>query len=372
MLFRSVLMSKIFFVVSGVLIIAFINYYGYRRFLSQTSFLQHLKWLKYAIILLFMLELIFLFGFRYLNLDGYMYQFLASLLGVSFIIFAIALVYDIVHLPLKKFGKNGVLVKLFFDFAMLIVLISCITLALKNGLMPPVVTQVDINLGLKKPLTLVQLSDVHIGQGLKGEFLNRVVRQVNELNPDIVVITGDFVDDKLENIKDDLSEILNLKSKYGIYYVSGNHEFIHGVEQINDYLQTLGIVVLDNKNIKVDGINLVGVNDLSAVRFGGEIADLNIALEGIDKNLPTILLAHQPKFATLVEERHEIDLILSGHTHGGQIFPFGLLVLLDQPYLYGLYEHLGKTQIYVSSGTGYWGPPLRLFSHSEIVKFNLR
>ena len=146
---------------------------------------------------------------------------------------------------------------------------------------------------------------------------------------------------------------------------------MYGVEDICEHLRSLHVRVLENESVVIDKvINLAGITDLIGRRFAILEPDLPKALLQTDSNLPTVLLAHQPKI-TKELKNEKIDLILSGHTHGGQIFPFGLLVLLDQPYLSGLYQHSENTQIFVSNGAGYWGPPIRVLAPSEIVKIRL-
>jgi hypothetical protein len=158
----------------------------------------------------------------------------------------------------------------------------------------------------------------------------------------------------------------------GVYYVPGNHEYFYGVHKIMEYVRTLGVHVLSNRSIVINHtINLAGVMDMSGKRFDFEPPDLKRALLHVKPELPTILLSHQPKIVKEMTDE-KIDLILSGHTHGGQIFPFGLLVLLDQPYLSGLYQHSKHTQVFVSNGAGFWGPAVRIMAPSEIVKINLK
>jgi len=184
----------------------------------------------------------------------------------------------------------------------------------------------------------------------------------------MVVITGDLCDLPPEKISRDLEPLKTLKAP--AYFVTGNHEYFHGVEAILTKLESLGIKPLTNKSTlfgnKEGSFNLVGLNDLAGERFGAP-PDVEAAYSGVDSSKATIVLSHQPKSISLVKERR-CDLMLSGHTHGGQIFPFGLLVMLDQPYLVGLHQHSPDQQIFVSRGTGYWGPPLRVLAPSEISR----
>ncbi|WP_228255925.1 metallophosphoesterase [Malaciobacter pacificus] len=230
---------------------------------------------------------------------------------------------------------------------------------------------VDVKIdNLKKPYNIVQLSDIHIGGIIDKDFISALVQRVNNLNADAIVITGDLVDTKLDFAKPALNELKNLKSKYGTYFIIGNHEYFHGVVPIIDYVNSLGIKTLENENVYIgasnEGFNLAGVYDRFGNRYGAFKPDLEKALKD-KKDSPTILLAHQPKYIEEVANTSELDLILCGHTHGGQIFPFNFLVKLQQPYVRGLNQHTNKTQVYVNKGTGFWGPPMRLGASSEIT-----
>jgi len=222
----------------------------------------------------------------------------------------------------------------------------------------------------KKGYKIIQLSDVHVGNTIKKEFVKELVKRINAQNPDMVVITGDLVDLTVEEIKEDLAPLKNLISTHGTFFVLGNHEYFHGAYAWIEHLETLGIKVLLNESIMIDGkFNLVGVNDYFGYRAGYLEPDVKKAFENVDERYPAIVLAHQPKMIKELRA-YKPDLMLSGHTHGGQIFPFGLLVLLDQPYLAGLYHDSG-TQVFVSKGTGFWGPAIRVLAESEIVEITI-
>ncbi|WP_235827002.1 metallophosphoesterase [Aliarcobacter vitoriensis] len=234
---------------------------------------------------------------------------------------------------------------------------------------------VDVKIkNLSKPYTIIQISDVHIGGLITKEFIKELVNKINLLNADIVVITGDLVDTKLEFAKPALDELKNINSKYGTYFIVGNHEYFHGVQPIINYVTSLGIKTLENENVYIGenekGFYLAGVYDRFGFRYGSYIPDINKALENCE-NSPTILLAHQPKYLKDLENTQNIDLVLCGHTHGGQIFPFNFLVKLEQPYVKGLHQHNEFTQVYVNKGTGFWGPPMRLGASSEITILRL-
>lgn len=223
-------------------------------------------------------------------------------------------------------------------------------------------------------LRLVQLSDMHVGLTIGQDFVLDVVRKVNALNPDIVAITGDLIDGSVEDLGNAIAPLGDIRAALGTYFVTGNHEYYSGADSWLEFLRTLGVHPLRNEHVEVhrngDCIHLAGVDDWTAHQFGnGHGADLARAVNGRDTTKPVVLLAHQPvQFAEARE--HGVDLQISGHTHGGQIFPFGVLTRLVQPFLSGLHRR-GDSQIYVSSGTGYWGPPMRIAAPAEITLIEL-
>jgi predicted MPP superfamily phosphohydrolase len=367
---------RIIFALIATLVLLGINTYAYKRFLSKIDiFKKHTKLIKWLVILISICELLFFFKLRSGNMDTSLYLVFSSLIGISFMLFCVAIVYDIFHIPLNKvpFDKSRrLMLKTILDVTMLILAFSYMVRGFFNGFKKPIIKEVDIKIkGLKKELNIVQISDVHIGKSLGKEFLENIVKDINTLNADIVVITGDLVDLHVDEIDDKLDALKDIKSRFGVYFVSGNHEYFHGVEAICSFLESLHVKVLTNENVVINNqINLAGITDLMGRRLGILKPDLKKALLHVEPELPTVLLAHQPKITKELKDE-KIDLILSGHTHAGQIFPFGLLVLLDQPYLSGLYQHSEKTQIFVSSGAGYWGPPIRILAPSEIVSIKL-
>jgi hypothetical protein len=221
---------------------------------------------------------------------------------------------------------------------------------------------------------IVQLTDLHVGDSLDGRWLARVVEQTNSLAPDLVAITGDLVDGSVAELGPEVAVLSQLRAKHGVFFVTGNHEYYSNAVEWCDELTRLGIRVLRNERVTLGTgaatFDLAGVDDYKAHEFGhGHGADLARALAGRDATRPVVLLAHQP-LAVREAATHGVDLVLSGHTHGGQIWPWHHFVLLQQPVVRGLH-HFGETQIYVSSGTGYWGPPVRLFAPAELTKLVL-
>lgn len=238
----------------------------------------------------------------------------------------------------------------------------------------------DVSITLKRlprelsGFLIVQLTDFHLGRVLGKSFLEDVVRKTNELNADLIAITGDLADLPIERLRDTLSPLKDLRSKYGVYLVTGNHEFYSGVYKELDRLKEFGVIDISNKRVSIGSGNasfdLAGIHDPSGDRFGGIFhPNLEKALEKRDPARELILLAHQPK--AIFEAVHAgVGLQLSGHTHGGQIWPWGIFVMLSQPYISGLHDHEGA-MIYVSRGTGFWGPPMRLFAPAEITTIRL-
>ena len=247
-----------------------------------------------------------------------------------------------------------------------------------NATRPPLLREVKISIpdlpSALEGFTIAQLSDVHVGPVIGRAYVERLRARCEALKPDLIVITGDLVDGEVSLLAEELEPLLSINTERPLYFVTGNHELISGVDPWVDYLKERGVRVLENEHVTLTHgqaqLNLVGVEDWEAKRLAPHRRpDLRGALEGADLSLPTILLAHQPKMAQEASTQG-IDLQLSGHTHGGQIFPIGLPVYLDQTYYRGLYQ-VGEMALYVNEGTGYWGPTLRVGSRSELTLLEL-
>jgi len=252
-------------------------------------------------------------------------------------------------------------------------------LSLYEGTKRVAVREVEVTLPrLPKALdgfTIVQLTDVHVGgQTLHRAFIEEMVATTNSLGADVVAITGDLVDGSVDELRDQVAPLAGLRARQGVYFVTGNHEYYAGVAEWMAHLPTLGVRVLRNERVTVgDGthtFDLAGIDDFSARGVPGHGPDLPRAVAGRDAARELVLLAHQPR-AIHEAAAHGVGLQLSGHTHGGQIWPWNLAVRLQQPYVAGLARHK-QTQLYVSRGTGYWGPPMRLGAPAEITRIKLR
>ncbi len=225
-----------------------------------------------------------------------------------------------------------------------------------------------------KGFKIVQISDLHVGEMMTREKLQEIVLRVNNLQPDLIAITGDLADGSTAKLLNEVLPLKNLKAKHGVFFVTGNHEYYSGVESWIREITKMGIKVLDNENIKIkkddDYFYLAGISDYEAIRYSKKYAtDFDKALLGLNNDKKKILLAHRP-IAVRQAAEYGTDLVLSGHTHGGQIWPIKYLIYLQQPYLKGLYQHK-NTKLYVNQGTGCWGPPMRLDSFNEITQIVL-
>ncbi|MFJ2988706.1 metallophosphoesterase [Collimonas sp. NPDC087041] len=223
--------------------------------------------------------------------------------------------------------------------------------------------------------TIAQISDIHVGPTIKRGYLDSIVNKVNTLKPDLIAITGDLVDGSVEELAPHTAPLANLRSRHGSYFVTGNHEYYSNAPEWVAEVRRLGVTVLMNEHVVVNhqGASLLvaGVTDYSAHHFDeAERSDPHAALAGGPADVAVkLLLAHQPRSAAAAADAG-FDLQLSGHTHGGQFFPWNLFVPLQQPYTAGL-NRLRNLWVYTSRGTGYWGPPKRLLAPSEITRLRL-
>ncbi|MGK5519986.1 metallophosphoesterase [Micromonospora sp. URMC 107] len=250
---------------------------------------------------------------------------------------------------------------------------------IRTALGPPQLDRVQIPLA-KLPrsmdgLRIATVSDIHLGPLRGRAHTERIVAAINRLDADIVAVVGDLVDGSVAELGEAAEPLRGLRSRHGSYFVTGNHEYYSGVEEWVQELDRLGLRVMQNERTEIQArggvLDLAGVNDVTAAGTGlAAPADYAAALGGRDPNRPVVLLAHQP-VAAVEAAKFGVDLQLSGHTHGGQMVPFNLLVKLQQPVVSGLGEVDG-TQVYVTNGAGFWGPPVRVGAEPQITLVELR
>jgi predicted MPP superfamily phosphohydrolase len=349
-----------------------------KRFVAKLHFRdRYKKYFNYFLVI----NLLGVFGyllFRYYPvIPNWLYFLLSVPIGVIFLLFSTTVIYDIVSYTINKTQKNEKRRDFFkksLDIGAVAVAGGINAKAMYNA--KHIQTQY-VEIGLKKlakDYKVVQISDVHIGGLIDKAFIAQLVQNINSHHADIVVITGDLIDTDIKYAKEAVDELANIQSRYGTYFIVGNHEYFHNIEVLIEYLSTIGIRVLENESVYIGeknrGFNLAGVYDIFGYRLQHHIPNINDALLHIDTKAPTILLAHQPLY--IYEVPPTVDLMLSGHTHGGQIIPFNLLVKLQQPFVKGLHTYNEATQVYVNKGTGFWGPPMRLGASSELTVIELK
>ena len=223
-----------------------------------------------------------------------------------------------------------------------------------------------------KQLIVVAMTDIHLGTIVRHSTLENLVEKVNNLNPDLILLPGDIVDEDVSTVMEQnmAASLRELKAPYGVFGVTGNHEYFGGVQKSVDYIQKGNVRILQDTTVKIaNAFYLIGRKDRTGKSFGDKRKPLNEILDGVDKKLPLILMDHQP-FHLEEAEQNGIDLQLSGHTHHGQLFPFNLITKKVYEKSWG-YLRKRQTQYYVSCGVGTWGPPIRIGNRPEILRFKL-
>jgi uncharacterized protein len=304
-----------------------------------------------------------------------------TILGVIWVLFAWAVLGNVLRLALAVAGVTDPARSRIVAAAVAGVSLVLMVWGYVEAMRVPRVRHVDVTLprlgaGMDG-VRVVLLTDTHYGPIDRVRWSAGVTEAVNTLDADIVCHTGDIADGTVDQRRAQAAPLGDIRARLARTYVTGNHEYFGEAQGWLDHMRELGWESLHNRHIVVerDGARLViaGVDDRTAASSGlaGHHADHAAALAGTDPTLPVLLLAHQPKQIDGAVA-NGVDLQISGHTHGGQIWPFHFLVRLDQPTVQGLSQHGDRTQLYTSRGTGFWGPPLRIFAPSEITVLTLR
>ena len=305
-----------------------------------------------------------------------------TLMGLFSSLFVLTLLRDVVVIVLLLARLAGLRVTdhgLDLSASGVVVAALLVTLAgFYNARKAPRVKTVDIPLKDLPPalqgFKIAQISDMHVGPTIKRPAMKYVVAKINQLQVDVVAITGDLVDGNVYELSRHVAPLAGLRSSHGTFFVTGNHEYYSGVHPWLKYLPSLGVRVLLNEHViilhKHAPIVIAGVTDYSAASYDtSHRTDVALAITGAPRAAVKVLLAHQPRSAAAAEQAG-FDLQLSGHTHGGQFLPWNFFVRFQQPFTAGLHR-VKDMLIYVSRGTGYWGPPKRFGSPSEITLLRL-
>ncbi len=254
---------------------------------------------------------------------------------------------------------------LFYCVAILLILYGIINARIAR------VVNLTLNLpnlpSIWKGKTAVLVTDIHLGHILRFKFANKVIQKINSLSPELVFISGDFFDGVKTNFQE-LAILFNaIKAPQGTYYVTGNHEEIAGYKICEDAISKAGIHILENQKVDLNGLQIAGLAYFTEGKETKEVVAQKLKAMNLDSSKPSILLKHVPNRAVDIAE-YGVNLQLSGHTHHGQIWPFRYFTnLVYKGYDYGL-KKIGDNYMYTSSGIGTWGPPLRIFTRSEIVR----
>ena len=322
-------------------------------------------------------------------IDGMLYQYIHNigyyLFGLVFILFILLIFRDIIwfasYMVAKSFKAdvpwlNPLNAAMLTRANIVTFLLSlCISFyAVYEAVRIPRVKKIEYTSSIiQNDYNIVQLSDLHINRASSKDWLKNVINTANTLNPDIIVLTGDVIDDRMKYLDEYMDILQQLKAKYGIYFSMGNHEYYNDLPSILRKLHKMPIKILLNEGINVDNSELfiAGIPDKhTAITNSYLAADFKKILKNVNKNNYRILLSHSPDMVEHVT-KDAFDLVLSGHTHGGQIFPFNYLAQKANKYLAGSYKVNG-VDLYVSRGTGFWGPPLRLLADSEITVITVK
>ena len=304
-------------------------------------------------------------------------------MGLAFLMLLALLASDLVlaGLAMSAGGavEPGVALARGRALAVLLTVLPLTVVGVRQGLSKPRTRRIEIALRdwpeESDGFRIVQICDIHLGAILGREFATWLVERVNALEPDLVVITGDLVDGSVSRLAPEVAPIAKLRARHGVYLVTGNHDHYSGARRWSEHVEKLGVHVLRNRRVSLElpggVVELAGVDDHHASFLPAEHGeDLELALAGVETGRPLILLAHDPSTFGRAA-RMGVDLQLSGHTHGGQIWPFRYLVRLAIRFVEGLHR-IGDAQLYVSRGTGFWGPPMRLGAPAEIGEIVLR
>ena len=342
-----------------------------------------------SVILIIIIVLMILAPIIVRTCERYGYDTLASIMaytgyiwmGVLFLFFVSSLLLDIYHLLIRAGALvshrdfSHLVISPLYAFLLPLILSSAINVYgyfeakdIRTEMLTIASPKIPESAGR---IRIVQISDVHIGIIVKGERLKHIVEEIKKADPDILVSTGDLVDGQIDSLTEHATFMRDVQPRYGKFAITGNHEFYAGLNQALDFTRAAGFAVLREEGVDVAGvITIAGVDDptVDALGLVQEISESKL-LSGLDRQRFTVLLKHRPVIEK--DSLGQFDLQLSGHTHNGQIFPFNFVVRRFYPLITGYFNLPNDAHLYVSRGTGTWGPPIRFLSPPEITVIDL-
>lgn len=345
--------ERIIFISILFSIVFFMHFYSFGRLSSLFGINR--KFGYYALIIFLASSIIFstiLCNFYYNPVTRAFYIVSASWFGIQLLLFSAVLLSEIPRLFMHT--RKPLLGVMVLSLVAVLSVVSIINAQFVR------VRKVEIP-SFGKELRAVLLSDLHVGTIWGKPYLERIVARTNALKPDVIFITGDIVSGAAVLRKEIFAPLAELEAD--TYFVHGNHEHYEGTEEIAEVLEAVGITILNDEETEFNGIELIGID----YRDGDGHAAAVLEKMNMSDDKPTILLTHAP----MDPQNNRLELVLAGHTHAGQIFPFNFVVRTRYKFVKGLYSS-GKTQIYVTPGTNTWGPPMRLGSRNEITLLELR
>ncbi len=367
------------------LIYGSVHFYLYRRIRSYTNLPRAFYQVLAVLFSIMVVSPVVcrMFAWERFFVFGYVLTYVSSLwIGFVFYFFLVSLIFDfggLAHGLLRRVwagGGSGFLPGSYKVFIMTVIIPLAICAYAYYEALNIRVTNVHIHAAKlpegTKELVIAQISDAHLGVIIGEERLKKITGLLREINPDMIVLTGDLVDQEVDNMDHLAGDLRSLTPPLGKYAVMGNHEFYAGVEKSSEFIKKSGVRLLRGEHINVRGIiNIVGIDDPAGKPFGskGESGVASLVAR-CDPGLFTLFLFHRPPNSEDYITNLPIDLQLSGHTHGGQLFPFRFITRIFFPLKAGLYEINGR-RLYVSRGVGTWGPPLRFLTPPEIVVVRL-
>jgi predicted MPP superfamily phosphohydrolase len=302
-------------------------------------------------------------------------------LGVIWLLFSWSVIGGVIDIGLRLGGTPSPAAQRWTAAAVLVIVLALAAWGLWEARRVPRVRHTEITLDRLDPAfdgtRIVLLADTHYGPIDRARWSARLVDAVNRLDPDVVAHAGDLADGSVDQRRAQVAPLASVRAGLARVYITGNHEYFSGAEPWVRHMADLGWTVLHNRHLTLTRgsahLVLAGIDDRTAAGSGvpGHGADLPAALAGAPPQAPVVLLAHQPKQAAAAVAAG-VDLQLSGHTHGGQIWPFHLVVRAEQGALQGLSRAGERTQLYTTRGAGFWGPPFRVFAPSEVTVLTLR